>query len=278
MQGCDQPEATIPGLDDIPLFVIAIGITFLMVSAAMLGYRLRQVVVGSDVSGSNDNQEAYVVSAVLGLIALFMGFTLALSLDRFETRRTLVLEEANALGTAYLRTQLLPEPHRARLTALLTSYLDNRIALGDSPPDQVERFKVNDQLLADLWAATAAAFDAVKQFDFSTSYLDSINAVIDLDTSRKTAHAARVPIVVFVVLFCFILVGSGLLGYVLTGRRGRLTAGTLLLMLALALLLMMDIDRPSRGLIQETQGPLEALQRSIATEPPAAFDKWRAPA
>ena len=76
-----------------------------------------------------DGQEGYVVSAVLGLLALMLGFTLAMAVDRYETRRALVLEEANAIGTTYLRAQLFGEPHRARLSKLLVEYNDNRLAL-----------------------------------------------------------------------------------------------------------------------------------------------------
>ena len=74
-------------------------------------------------------QESYVVSAVLGLLALLLAFTFSLATDRFEARRVLVLEESNAIGTAFLRTQLLGEPHRARLSQLLIEYTDNRIVL-----------------------------------------------------------------------------------------------------------------------------------------------------
>src|SRR5687768_15219741 len=67
---------------------------------------------------ATDNQEGYIVSGVLGLLALMLGFTLAMAVDRFDTRRLLVLQEANAVGTTYLRAQLLDEPHRARISKL----------------------------------------------------------------------------------------------------------------------------------------------------------------
>src|SRR5262249_40310966 len=114
--------------------------------------------------GSSDGQEGYIVSAVLGLLALLLGFTFSLSVDRFDTRRHLVLEEANAIGTVYLRAQLLPEPHRSRTSNLLIRYTDNRIALAETAPGQVQdRLLANsDALLTDLWSATAAAYDELK--------------------------------------------------------------------------------------------------------------------
>ena len=77
---------------------------------------------------ATDNQEGYIVSGVLGLLALMLGFTLAMAVDRFDTRRVLVLQDANAIGTTYLRAQLLDEPHRSRISRLLVDYTDNRIA------------------------------------------------------------------------------------------------------------------------------------------------------
>ncbi|MDC9823962.1 hypothetical protein PRN20_09460 [Devosia sp. ZB163] len=247
--------------------------------AAVVGFWARRSFMKDQGDPDTSGQEAYIVSAVLGLLALLMGFTLSLSLDRFETRRALVLEEANAIGTAYLRTQLLREPHRGRLTDLLVSYIDNRLAFAktDSADERRERLAADDQLTVDLWAATAAAFDEIRSTAFSTGYLDSINAVLDLDTSRRTAGAARVPAEVFGMLALFTLVASGLLGFVLTGPRRRITATFLLLLMALALSLMLDIDRPSAGLVVEWQEPLEALRASISAHPPDAYDRWRTP-
>ena len=75
-------------------------------------------------------QEGYLVGSMLGILALLMAFSFSMALDRYEERRHLVIQEANAIGTAYLRAQLLDEPYRTRLSRLLVDYTDNRIALG----------------------------------------------------------------------------------------------------------------------------------------------------
>src|SRR5262249_6207064 len=150
---------------------------------------------------ASDGQEGYIVSGVLGLLALMLGFTLAMAVERFEARRLLVLEEANAIGTTYLRSQLLAEPHPTRLSRLLVDYTDNRIVLATAPRDDVPRLLAkNDQFLTDLWAATSAAFETIKGLDFSSSYLETMNHMIDLDASRKAARLAHVPTEVLVVL------------------------------------------------------------------------------
>jgi hypothetical protein len=261
-------------LDTTPLFVVGLLTLALMAAAYALGHAL-QPAPGEDARKSGDGQETFVVSAVLGLLALLIGFTFALAVDRFEGRRVLVLEEANAIGTAYLRTQLLAAPHRARLSSILTTYLDNRIALADPSADRVARLTQNDRLLVDLWAATAALFDDIKELGLSSDYLEPINGLIELDAARKTAYAARVPAEVFFVLLVFILVSSAVLGYVLTSRSPQVTGGLLLLLLVLVFTLMLDIDRPTAGLVNESQAPLMTLRASIAAEPPSVYDRWR---
>jgi hypothetical protein len=261
-----------------PLWMVGLALFATMCVAAAAGTLLQQRRVQNDKAASSDGQEGYIVSAVLGLLALLLGFTFSLAVDRFETRRHLVLEEANAIGTAYLRAQLLPEPHRARTTGILVRYTDNRILLAQAKPGQnAQLLATNDSLLTDLWAATAAAFDDIKRYDFSSTYVDSINALIDLDASRKTARLARVPAEVFVVLFVYLVTTAGVLGYVLRGYRGRLAAGFLLFLLTLSLLLIIDIDRPTGGGIVESQRPMLELRKSMDAQPPQIFDRWRTP-
>ena len=125
---------------------------------------------------TEQGQEGYVVTAVLGLLALLLGFTLAHAVDRFEARRLLVLEEANAIGTTYLRAQVLGQPHRSRISRLLIDYTENRIALARQPRGaaQAELLATNDRLITDLWTATSAAF-------------------VIADSGLQTMHAVKQP-------------------------------------------------------------------------------------
>ncbi len=162
---------------------------------------------------ATDNQEGYIVSGVLGLLALMLGFTLAMAVDRFDTRRLLVLQDANAIETTYLRAQLLDEPHRARISKLLVDYTDNRIVLGTAKRGENAKLLAdNDRMLIDLWAATAAAFETIADLDFSTAFIDSVNNVVELDAARKASRLAHVPTTVLAVLAIYIVVTGGVLG------------------------------------------------------------------
>ncbi len=232
-----------------PLPVVALVLFVAMCAAAGLGV-LSRGLRGEIRQGAADagGQEGYIVSAVLGLLALLMGFTFSLAVDRFDARRLLVLEEANAIGTAYLRAQVLDEPHRSRMSGLLVRYLDNRIALAKAKPGEAQsELAVNDALLTDIWAGSVAAFDSIKGLDFSSTYMDSMNAVIALDAARKAARVARVPPEVFAVLIIYLVTAAAVLGHVLTGLRGRVAGAVLLILLTLSLVLIIDIDRPASG-------------------------------
>jgi hypothetical protein len=228
---------------------------------------------GEDEAGGRDG---HIVSAVLGLLALLLGFTFALAVDRFETRRALVLQEANAIGTSYLYAQLLEEPHRSRMSGLLRAYTENRVELATAARGRTAQlFARNDQLLVDLWSATAAAFDGLKATAFSNSLPQVVSQVIDLDAARKAARNARVPTVVFVVLLIYVVVTAGMLGYMRVASRGVVAVGFLFALKVMSLMLILDIDRPAGGGIRESQGPMITLRETLRTQPPGTFDRWR---
>jgi hypothetical protein len=269
-------------LDDAPLSLLGALLLICMMAASFASYAVRRRQERSDGAKEDarrsEGQEGYIVSAVLGLLALLMGFTFSLATDRFETRRELVLQDANAIGTVYLRAQLLGEPHRTRLSHLLIEYTDTILALANAEPDGTAPLRARDDaLLTDIWAAAAAGFDSIKQFDFSSTFVDSVNSMIDLDSSRRVARNAHVPTEVFAVLLVYLIVTAGVLGYVLSAQRGRLAASFLMGLLTLSLLLIIDIDRPISGGIHESQRPMEQLKASLKGQPMAVYDRWRTP-
>jgi hypothetical protein len=265
-------------LESGPTWAISLVALFLMALAAGGGILLRiqqnrrDALSGDEV---DEQFEGYIVSAVLGLLALLMGFTFSMAVDRFDARRLLVLEEANAIGTTYLRTQLMEEPHRTRISRLLVAYTDNRLELAKATSPQQGRplLLTNDRLVTELWVATVAAWPTLRDYDFSSAYVESMNTVIDLDASRKAARLVRVPPVIFVVLFIYMFVTAGVMGYVLHGDRGRAAGGFMLVLLVLALALIFDIDRPMRGGVTEGQGPMERLRASLHNSPPSTYDR-----
>lgn len=257
-----------------PIWLIGIVIYLGMLVAAMLGWQLRKRYVGED-SERSHNEEGYIVSSVMGLLALLVGFTFALAIDRYDTRRAVVLAEANAIGTTYLRTQMLEEPHRTRISELLTDYTANRIDLARQHigKEQEERLAASDSMIVELWQATVAAFPTIETRPFSSAYLSTMNEMIDMDAARQQSRRSHVPVEVFLVLILYQIIAAGVLGYVLGGRRGRTTAALLLLLFGGSLILVIDIDRPNAGGIVERQVAMELLLKMMRENPAGSFDR-----
>lgn len=229
-------------------------------TVAALGGQLLRRRLEHGVEPPSDGHEGYVISAVLGLLALLLSFTFAQAVQRYDTRRALVLDDANTIGTAFLRAGLLEEPHRSQVQSILVRYTENRVKLAQAHPAQATPLlALNDRLVKDYWAAVAAAYPGVRDRPFAVSLLENANHLVDLDASRKMSRRARVPAPVYAVLLVYVVVTAGVLGYVLTGLRGRLSGTVLLVLLTLVLMLIVDIDRPVSGGVQESQAPMIAL-------------------
>jgi hypothetical protein len=257
-----------------PIWLIGFVIYLGMLIAALIGWKLRKRLADKETERSH-NEEGYVVSSVMGLLALLVGFTFALAIDRYDTRRAVVLEEANAIGTTYLRTQLLDEPHRSHISKLLTDYTANRVELARAKvgPEQQKRLAASDAMIVQLWQGTVAAFPTIKGTPFSGTYLTAMNAMIDADTLRQQSRRSHVPMEVFLILVIYQMIAAGVLGYVLVGRRGRTTASLLLVLFGGSLLLVIDIDRPSSGGVVESQKPMELLLDMMRQNPAGSFGR-----
>jgi hypothetical protein len=265
-----------------PLSVVGIGLFLSVVAAGATGHWLgsrlsrRKRNVESKAEERSAGQENCVISAVLGLLALLMGFTLAISLDRYNERRELVVKEANAIGTAYLRAQLLDEPHRGRISGILVAYTDNRISLASAEDDVRPLLSENDRLLTALWAAVSASMDSIKSSGFANSYLQSFNEVIDLDTERRVARQVRVPQEVFLVLYIYLVATAAMLGSIVRSRRGRVVGLVLAILLTFSMGLIIDINRPTSGGVRESQRAMLMLRASMRSQPTSVYDQYKA--
>jgi hypothetical protein len=263
----------------LSLTSLAIAIFVSMLLASLAGYGIRRLerrFADPRREMPEHSQESYLIGGMIGLMALLLAFSFSIALERFDERRHLVVQEANAIGTAYLRSQLLDEPHRSRLSGLLAAYTDNRIRLATIAPAELDRqMAVNDRLLTDVWAAVLAARESALAHGISTPLLMTFNEVIDLDTERKISRRLRMPSEVLELLFGFLVLNAGMLGYVLEERRGRIGAAALFVLLSLYVGVIVDLNRPISGSIRESQEPMLMLQASLKAQPPAAFDRYR---
>lgn len=248
-------------LQSTSILVVGGALIFLFTAVLSLGW-----IFGQKTRPGHTESDPILISAVLGLLALMLSFTYGLAVDRYEARRLLVQEEANAIRTMYLRAQLIEEPERSEIQRILVDYTDNRIALAYARRDDAGALLArSDQLLRDFWFACAAAFPSLRHLDFSSTFYDSVSHLIEVDATRKSAHLARVPPVIFVLLLIYITAAAALLGYFALNKQGLFQSFLFLTLLASFLLVIIDIDQPSMGGINVSQAPMERMR---ATLPP----------
>ena len=212
-------------------------------------------------------------AALLGFVGLILAFGLSLAVGRYETRRQTVVDEANALGTAYLRAQTIPEPMRTESLQLLREYGDQRIALTRAVPNS-EAFDLakvrSDRLANRLWAQAGDALNAEPVGTAVRLYVDTLNETLDMDTTRRAALANRVPTPVMWVEVLGASVALGVLGFYLA-LSGRSLVAVLVVGVVVVTILFVtfDLDRPRRGLIKVPEDPLVETRAGMRG-PPAA--------
>ena len=276
MQGGGGLTDWLSGLSILAIFFVSLVAMILAGAFGQFVRRIRRAGSGDELDQSIA-QEAVLLSGVLGLLGLLLAFSFGMVLNRYETRRELVTQEANAIGTAYLRTQLLDEPHRSRLSKLLIAYTDNRIKLASTDLDQNPYVSTNDRLLVEIWAAVTAARESALSRGVTTALLITFNEVIDLDTERKIIWQLRMPGEVLFLLLIYLMLTAAILGHSADGLRAKRAALVLFILLALSLSVMTDVNRPTSGRSRETQEAMLMLQQSLKSQPPEVFDKFVAP-
>ena len=253
-----------PGLLDLfPLWTIlpiTIGVSLLSVE---LGYRLARY-LQRDSQVEKEAPVGGMVGATLALLALMLAFTFGLAGSRFEDRRQVVLSEANAIGTAYLRAALLPEPMRTETQQLFREYVDVRLEA--VKPDKLSyAITKSEELQNRLWAQAVAASEKDRS-PITALFIASLNEMIDLHATRMMAALrSRVPAVIWIVLFLLSFLSMAMMGYheALTNSRRSIAVLALILGFSSVLFLIVDLDRPRQGTLQVSQQAMIDLRNSM---------------
>lgn len=240
--------------------------------AVEAGHRVYPLTAGR--RDEDDGGAGQLAASALALLGLLIGFTFAMSAERYETRRALVVAEANAIGTVALRDQLLDEPARGRLAMLVAAYAREREAYfqaGDDPAALASSSARTEALQATIWAETGQALRAPNAASLATPVLNATNEMFDLAASREAARQGRVPRPVFWAVGASAVVAALLSGYALAAARRRHRAASTLLfgLVAGALLLILDVDQPRGGLIHAPQSSLAKVARDLSRPQPA---------
>jgi hypothetical protein len=253
-----------PGLlDFLPLWSILPLTVALALLSVELGYRLasyRQ-------RHSKEEKESPVsgmVGSTLGLLAFMLAFTFGLAGSRFEDRRQVLLSEANAIGTTYLRAAMLPEPMRTETQNLLREYVDVRLeAVQPGKLDQA--VKKSEELHKRLWSQAVAATEKDRS-DITGLFVSSLNEVIDLHAKRVMAGLrSRVPGVIWIVLYVLAILAMVMMGYHSGLAQSRRSIAVIAVVIGFSAVfyLIADLDRPGQGALQVSQQSMIDLRDSM---------------
>ena len=258
-------------LFDVNIWLILIGSVVLFLGATQIGFFLGRRAHKSGVDEHSRTQISTIQVAILGLLALLLGFTFAMSMSRYDKRKQMVLEEANAIGTTFLRTQLLPEPPRQEISNLLRQYVDVRLefyAAGVDEEKLRQAMAGAQKLHKQIWSYTPALGEKDPRAVTTGLFLLSLNEMIDLHAKRLTAMENHVPESALMLLYLLSAVAVMIVGYAsgVAGLRNWFVTMMLPLLIAVVINVIVDIERPRRGLIKVGQDRLIELRQTLAEQ------------
>jgi hypothetical protein len=210
-------------------------------------------------------------ASLLGLMALLLGFSLSLALGRYDSRSTAVVTEANAIGTAWLRTDLLSEPGRSAVRSALAEYVAIRAQTGSVTLAEVttlaEKREEAEVAFARVWEIASGIVRAEPN-PATVAMTNALNDMIDAFGTRDAELDRHVPEPVLYLLFLTLIFLGWMLGFAprVAGERPPLTVVALIVLIVLLMLVIIDLDRPRRGIIEVDQTQMHALAASISEE------------
>ncbi len=206
-----------------------------------------------------------MVGATLTMLAFFLAFLVSMAVDRFDGRRVMIMDEANSIGTTWLRAGYLPDPYPERIRPILAEYTDQRLRL----PNEGERgdaLQRSNELMSALWAQTEQLVRENPNSESVSLFVETVNDTIDMESKRAVALATwRIPWTIWVAAYFVAFASMMLVGFHAgnAGTRNWPEVFLLAIVFAAVVNLILDLDRPYEGLLQVSQEALLELKAAI---------------
>jgi hypothetical protein len=249
-------------LDVVPLWALLLGIMLVVLLSVEAGYRVGRL--RGRRGHEMETPVGEMVASTLGLLAFILAFTFGLAASRFDAKRQLLVDEANAVGTTYLRAEMLPE-RRDEIRALLREYVDVRID-AITPGRLAEGIRRSEDLQNRLWGMTVPIAMKHPNSIIVGLFVQSLNEVIDLHTKRLTAAVRnRIPFAIWAALYGISVFSFAAMGYHsgLTGTTRSLVIIAVAFTFSVVILLIADLDRSQEGVLKVSHEALIDLRRSM---------------
>jgi hypothetical protein len=207
-----------------------------------------------------------IIGAMLGLLAFILAFTFGAATSRFDAKKQLLLDEVNAIGTTFLRTDFLAESERAEAKKLLKKYVDIRVDVLKNPKQLPQIILESEEIQSQLWSQVSSAPNKETDPILLGLYIQSLNEVIDLHTKRVTVGLQyRIPGIIWTTLYFVTVLTMLAVGYEfgLEGVSNILISFILALAFSAIIVLITDLDRGVAGTLQVSHQPLIELQQKM---------------
>ena len=254
-------QETVDSLSIVSIFALFAVVGWLFSEGGFRLGRWRQLRTPDEKEGPT----GMIVGSLLALMAFLLAITMGMASDRFDSRRSLVLAEANSVGTTYLRAGYLAEPASSKTRSLLREYMPLRIE-NDETGSLEEKIAKSEELHDELWEIAQELARTSPESNVLSLYIESLNEMIDLHQMRiMVGIYGRVPEAVLFLLFFGSLLTLAMVGFTagLTQRRSPLTPVVLIFLLGAVITLVIDLDRPQDGFLTVNERALIDLQEQI---------------
>ncbi|MDB5336395.1 MAG: hypothetical protein JWN70_2014 [Planctomycetaceae bacterium] len=255
-------------LDYLPLWALFALTVALVIAAVEGGFRLAVFRKRQSESGI-DAPISSVIGGTLGLLAFLLAFTFGLAASRFDARRALLLDETNAIGTAYLRAGMVPEAESHEIRRYLREYVHLRAEAAKRPRELPEIIARSEALQDEMWAQALLVARKDSNSEMNALFVESLNEVIDMHSKRVIVGQYQIPAVIWLSLYIVSIISMAGVGYQFGRAGSRDIAVSLFLALSFSIVigLIADLDRGYEGALQVSQQPMIELDRKLEKSP-----------
>ena len=253
-------------VDSLPIWAVYVGVVALALLSAEAGFRFGLWLQDRSDTPGESKMTGAVVGGMLGLMAFLMAFTIGIVIDQQGNRKTMVVQEANAIGTAWLRADFLEESDLSAVRQLLQEYTEIRVAAANDLSLYDATTTRSEEIHNELWAIMEESVQRGSESAIMGLTIDSVNDVIDIHSERLFVANLRLPRILGILLLLATILSFLLVGAASSADRRRDTAAMVLfaLVFAAVLIVIIDLDRPQEGLLRVPQTAMTDLLRQIA--------------
>jgi len=243
--------------------LIALGLAS-VVATLEIGYQLRRL------APVDESQSSLISAPILAIVGLLLAFSFSMAGERMALRRAAVLAEGNAIGTVWLRTDLVPEPTRSQMRQRVRRYVDLHLEHWFAGNDQAKREAAEREavrLQGDLWTLATADAQRAPEAQRQRFVISALNDMLDAESNAVSAEANHLPDAIFAYLYLLVLAAGVVVGYrPRAERRSPVLWCAFALVISGVLLVLLDMDRARLGSIQNDIAPYIRLRDSMAVD------------